>query len=179
MLACPNPSTTRTASARPEAQRRRSAVDIRRVRPYARCVRYVRAIIVLAALTIATSSPVGARHPHGPVVIERALLARATICEMPSPACPQADEVARFTVDGSERRVGIRDLVVLQGSVTSGQIFSELRPRPVRLLGPKEELAKLRPGVPLKMQAVLRLGAGYVFVESLEPATEKEEGAER
>jgi len=124
---------------------------------------------VLGTLTCA---PVGAAPLPG-ARIAQPLLVTATVCALPSTSCPRPDEVIRFVVDGAERQVGFTNLRVLQGSVTAGEIFSELRVRPGRLFGPEDELAKLRAGAPLRMRAVVRVGARYVFLESLEAIAEE------
>lgn len=115
------------------------------------------------ALLVAASPASAGRLMHA----ERPILVEATVCELPGAGCPQPDEVLRIVVRGEERRVAVTDLVVLDGSVTSGTLYSELRLRPARLYGPDEELAKLAPGTPLRMRAVVRLGARYLFAESL------------
>jgi hypothetical protein len=131
---------------------------------------WLRSTVVASLVVAATSAAAG--RPHIPL-IELPLLVEANVCALPATTCPKPDEAIRLVVDGGERQVGFRDLIVLQGTVTAGQVFSALRPRPVRLFGPAEELAKLEPGVPLRMRAVLRLGAGYLFLESLTPIEQK------
>ena len=126
--------------------------------------------MLAAAVVLAASA---AASPLGVPLAERPILVEATVCALPGAACPDPDEVLRLVVRGSERRIGVTDLVVLDGSVTSGAIFSELRLRPARLFGSDEELAKLAPGSPLRMRAVLRLGARYLFAESFSAPREE------
>lgn len=125
-------------------------------------------MVVLAGLASLLATPASAQL--GRRTGARPLLVQATVCVLPGERCPRADEVVRVVVDGAERRVGFSDLTVLDGAATSGAVYAYLRPRPARLLGSKEELARLVPGTPLRMRAMLRPSARHLFVESLEPA---------
>jgi len=119
-------------------------------------------VVVVAALGgVAVDASARMRGATIPILI------RAIVCEEASSGCPRADETLRLLVDGRERRIGFTKLVVMTGSVSTGEIYAALRPRPVRLFGPQEELGKLAPGKPLEMQAVLRPGTAYLFLESL------------
>jgi hypothetical protein len=122
----------------------------------------------MTALVAALLAAAGTSMARGPFA-DRPILVEASVCALPGAACPDPDEVLRLVVRGKETRTRVTDLVVLDGSMTSGTMLAELRLRPARLIGPDEVLEKLTPGTPLRLRAVVRLGARHLFVESLSP----------
>jgi hypothetical protein len=103
------------------------------------------------------------------------LLVKAKVCAGPDTLCPKPDAELDVVINGVERKIGISDLTVLQGTVTSGTVLSDLEVPPVYMYGRDEELAKLTPGRKLRMRAVVRIGAHYIFVDSLTDALDSVE----
>lgn len=128
---------------------------------------------VAAGLVAAALGTPVARALPPPVTLP--FLVRARVCAGPDALCPKPDAELDVVINGVQRKIGISDLVVVQGTATSGTVLSDLEVPPVYMYGPKAELDKLTPGRRLRMRALVRIGAHYIFVDSLEDALDSVE----
>lgn len=95
------------------------------------------------------------------------------VCVLPADDCANVHEVMTATIDDETKKVAILRTEVLRGSARTGAIQTELTLRPMKVVGPKEILAKLTAGSKVRIRAQTRLSSRMMMVQSVEPSKEK------
>ena len=94
-------------------------------------------------------------------------------CVMPAPACETVRDV--ITLNEHDRKLSFAvETLHLRSTTraTTGSILTEMQLRPLRLYGPDELVARVKPGARLRIRAALRLGDRYMMLTAVEPRTD-------